>query len=167
MVRLQHSVISQFKPFSPWEWLTSNFSVLYHPWIKHESHENGGDDHQLQLLQEYKLYILMLRCKGLNQNLTVVDLSDFKFSFGRENKIWDGWQSEQIPNFLGIFSTYENQSQAVTLFTNGIMGSLQLKRKKNPMRIIMCTWILKSKPVFLECQSTHVCLVLQFHPKKH
>ena len=28
----------------------------------------------------------MLKCKGLNQNLTVVDLSDFKFSFGRKKK---------------------------------------------------------------------------------
>ena len=37
-------------PFSPYEWLTSNFSLLCRPCIKHESHENRGDDHQLKQL---------------------------------------------------------------------------------------------------------------------
>ena len=37
-------------PFSPYEWLASNFSLLCRPWIKHESHENRGDDHQLKQL---------------------------------------------------------------------------------------------------------------------
>ena len=26
--------------------VASNFSLQYHPWVKHESNENRGDDHQ-------------------------------------------------------------------------------------------------------------------------
>ena len=33
-----------FWPFSPWEWLASNFSFQYHPLIKHLGHENKGND---------------------------------------------------------------------------------------------------------------------------
>ena len=31
-------------PCNPWEWLASNFSFQYHPWIKHLGHENKGND---------------------------------------------------------------------------------------------------------------------------
>ena len=34
----------------PLEWLVSNFSLQYRPWIKHEGHENKGKDHQLKKL---------------------------------------------------------------------------------------------------------------------
>ena len=34
-----------FSTCGPLEWLASNFSLLYHPWIKNESHESRGDDH--------------------------------------------------------------------------------------------------------------------------
>ena len=36
--------------FSLQEWLTSNFSLQYHPWIKHKGHKNKGNDHQLKKL---------------------------------------------------------------------------------------------------------------------
>ena len=32
------------EPFDSWEWLVSNFSLQYHPWIKHWGHENKGND---------------------------------------------------------------------------------------------------------------------------
>ena len=78
------------KPFSPLEWLASNFSLWYHLWIKHESHEKRGDDHQLKQLLIVKqillvslfgnvwrkvrrMCILMLgwRVNGLNSGVTV------------------------------------------------------------------------------------------------
>ena len=31
----------------PQEWQASNFSLWYHPWFKHKSHENVWNDHQL------------------------------------------------------------------------------------------------------------------------
>ena len=36
--------------FTLQEWLASNFSLQYRPWIKHEGHENKGNDHQLKKL---------------------------------------------------------------------------------------------------------------------
>ena len=39
-----------YQPFNPQEWLASNFSLPYHPWIKHEGHESKGSDHQLKKL---------------------------------------------------------------------------------------------------------------------
>ena len=47
------------KPFSPQEWLASNFSLWYHLWIKHESHEKRGDDHQLKQLLIVKQILLV------------------------------------------------------------------------------------------------------------
>ena len=43
----------------PQEWLVSNFSLQYHPWIKRQSHENIGDDHQLELLLIVKQILLV------------------------------------------------------------------------------------------------------------
>ena len=34
----------------PKEWLASNFSLQYHPWIKHEGHKNEENDHQLNMV---------------------------------------------------------------------------------------------------------------------
>ena len=47
------------QPFSPWEWLASNFSLLHHLWIKNESHENRGGDHQLKQLLIVKQILLV------------------------------------------------------------------------------------------------------------
>ena len=38
------------KLFNSQEWLVSNFSLQYHPWITHEGHKNWGNDHQLKKL---------------------------------------------------------------------------------------------------------------------
>ena len=38
------------KLFNSQEWLVSNFSSQYHPWITHEGHKNWGNDHQLKKL---------------------------------------------------------------------------------------------------------------------
>ena len=71
------------------EWLASSFSLLYHPWILHESHENTGDGCQLfkQLLTVkqillvslfenvwrtvWRICILILGCKGLTNRFHV------------------------------------------------------------------------------------------------
>ena len=37
---------SYLTPFDAQEWLVSNFSLQYHPWITHYGHENEGNDHQ-------------------------------------------------------------------------------------------------------------------------
>ena len=47
------------KPFSPKEWLASNFSLWYHLWIKHESHEKRWVDHQLKQLLIIKQILLV------------------------------------------------------------------------------------------------------------
>ena len=47
------------QPLSPQEWLASNFSLLHHLWIKNESHENGGGDHQLKQLLIVKQILLV------------------------------------------------------------------------------------------------------------
>ena len=47
------------KPFSPQECLASNFSLWSHLWIKHESHEKRGDDHQLKQLLIVKQILLV------------------------------------------------------------------------------------------------------------
>ena len=47
---------------SPKEWQASNFSLQYHPWIKHGSHENRLDDHQLkQLLIVHQILLVSLK----------------------------------------------------------------------------------------------------------
>ena len=72
----------EFTGLNPQEWLASNFSLPYHPWITLESHENRGVDHQLKQLlivkqillvspfgnvrrTIWRISILMLGCKGL------------------------------------------------------------------------------------------------------
>ena len=40
------------------KWPPSNFSLQYHPWIKHQSHENNGNDHQLKELLIIKEILL-------------------------------------------------------------------------------------------------------------
>ena len=74
------------------EWLASSFSLLYHPWILHESHENIGDDYRLfkqlfivkQILlvslfenvwrTVWRICILILGCKGLTNRFHVASL---------------------------------------------------------------------------------------------
>ena len=48
--------------FNPQEWLATNFSLQYHPWIKHEGHKNRGNDHQLKklLIVEHILLVSIL-----------------------------------------------------------------------------------------------------------
>ena len=45
-------------PFNPWGWLACNFSFQYHTWIKHEGHENKGNDNQLRNLLIIKQILL-------------------------------------------------------------------------------------------------------------
>ena len=47
------------QPFSPQEWLASNFSLLHQLWIKNVGHENGGGDHQLKQLLIVKQILLV------------------------------------------------------------------------------------------------------------
>ena len=35
-----------FKPLNPWEWLASNFSLQYHPWIKCKGDKKTENNHQ-------------------------------------------------------------------------------------------------------------------------
>ena len=68
------------------EWLASNFSLQYHPWIKRQGLENKGNDHQLKKLLIIELillvstsgtvqrtvlgiWILILECRGLNKRM--------------------------------------------------------------------------------------------------
>ena len=41
---------------TPKEWLATNFSLQYHPWITHEGHKNKGFNHQLKkpLIEMYR-----------------------------------------------------------------------------------------------------------------
>ena len=43
----------------PWEWLASNFSLQYHPWITRQCHENKGNDHQHKKLLIVKQILLV------------------------------------------------------------------------------------------------------------
>ena len=36
--------------FTPYEWSASNFFQQYHPWIKHQGHENKGNDPKFKKL---------------------------------------------------------------------------------------------------------------------
>ena len=42
------SVVLKIKPFDLYQSSSSNFSLQYRPHFIHESHENIGNDHQLQ-----------------------------------------------------------------------------------------------------------------------
>ena len=47
LVKLKlYRLVHLFDPFDAQEWLVSNFSLQYHPWITHYGHENEGNDHQ-------------------------------------------------------------------------------------------------------------------------
>ena len=54
-----HSWKKKSYTFNPWEWPASNFSLQYHPWIKHWSHENHGYDQQLTKLLIFKQILLV------------------------------------------------------------------------------------------------------------
>ena len=72
----------ELNPLTPLEWLASNFSLQYHPWITYLGHENNGNDQKLQKLWIVKLilpvstsgnvsrtvwriWIVMLGCKAM------------------------------------------------------------------------------------------------------
>ena len=55
---MMHMEKEDLSPFSPQEWLASNFSLQYHLWVKHESDENRGDDHQQEQLLIVKQILL-------------------------------------------------------------------------------------------------------------
>ena len=38
------------RPFDPKEWEAFYFSLQCYPWIKHEGHENKGNDHHIKNL---------------------------------------------------------------------------------------------------------------------
>ena len=47
LVKLKlYRLVHLFDPFDAQEWLVSNFSLQYHPWITHYGHENEGNDPQ-------------------------------------------------------------------------------------------------------------------------
>ena len=56
------------------EWLASNFSLLYHSWIKYESHENRGNDHQPKQLLIVKQILLV----SLLENSMEIMLTDVR-----------------------------------------------------------------------------------------
>ena len=82
-----------------WEWLASNFSLQYHPWIKHKGQENKGKDHQLKKLlivtqillvntlgyvlrTVWRIWILVLRYKRF------IPDGNIKFLLSILNKSW-------------------------------------------------------------------------------
>ena len=45
---------------TPWsDWHLINFSLQYYPWIKDDSHENRGNDHQLRKLLIFQQILLL------------------------------------------------------------------------------------------------------------
>ena len=46
--------VYDYWPFNPWEWLSSNFTFQYHPWIEQGGHYNKGKDNQLKNLLTVK-----------------------------------------------------------------------------------------------------------------
>ena len=58
-----------FKPFNPWEWLASNFSSQYHPWIKCRGHKNKGNDHQFKKFLIVKQILLVSIIRNVKRTL--------------------------------------------------------------------------------------------------
>ena len=121
------------------EWLASSFSLLYHPWILHESHENTGDDYQLfeQLLTVkqillvslfenvwrtvWRICILILGCKGLtnsSMSLCICSAIDHKWYQNAERTKKRTWKAaEWVSDYLTKFG-YHLWSIAVPTIGN-------------------------------------------------
>ena len=78
-----YSSFWNFSTLCPYEWPQCNFSLQHHARVSHKGREIKGNDHQLKNLlilkqillvsplgnvkrAEWRIYILMLGCKGLN-----------------------------------------------------------------------------------------------------
>ena len=65
-------------PFDPLEWLASNFSQQYHPWIKHLGREKNRGDRQLKKLLIVKQFSLPAPYKTYTKQFGEYSLSGCK-----------------------------------------------------------------------------------------
>ena len=56
---MKNATLNPFWPFDCYEWLASNFSLQYYPWITHEGHENKENGHQPKKLLIVKQILLI------------------------------------------------------------------------------------------------------------
>ena len=115
--------LQSFHPlfFDLWEWLASNFSLKYHPWIKHYGHENKRNDLQLKKLVIFKqillvstfgnvkrtvwrICILMLGCKRLKASSWDRFLhQEVRKSIAISPSEWDPSQSQVTHQYFNRF----------------------------------------------------------------